>query len=155
MTDENVKSQVEAYRELFGDDIYTKTKWEGRQSDWLIQWFARFVNDTTASVPLTFTVGGNLISGDLISEDAYFEQLANDFSGAISEGAREAAKQLILTLKPPLQTDEDQRIACQFVHLRNAQVFTDASKPIVSGGTLWRGKISSVEGFHLGSLKVG
>ncbi len=155
MTDENVQSQIEAYRELFGDDLYTKTKWEGRQSDWLIQWFARFVSDTTGSVPLTFTVGGNLISGDLISEDAYFEQLASDFSGAIPEGAREAAKQLILTLKPPLHTDEDQGIACQFVHLRNAQVFTDANKPIVSGGTLWRGKISSVEGFHLGSLKVG
>ncbi|WP_416739074.1 gas vesicle accessory protein GvpU [Pseudomonas sp. NFX71] len=154
MTDAQVKTQLEKLREQFGDDIYTKTKWEGRQNDWLIQWFAKFVNTTSIGVPLTFTVGGNLISGHLISEADYFEQLATDFSGALHEDNRASAKEMIKSLQPQPATDKDDEIACQFVHLSNAKVFTDASKPIVSGGTLWRGKISSIEGFHLGSLAI-
>ncbi len=157
MSEEQAKSRIDALREQFGDDIYTKTKWEGRQTDWLIQWFAKFVNSGQAgvSIPVTFTIGGNLVSGYLISEAAYFEQLANDFAGALPEVAQEAGKELIKALQPTLATDEDDQPACQFAHLKSAQVFTGASQPVPSTGTLWRGKISSVEGFSLGSLSVG
>lgn len=154
MTDPEVKTPIEMLREQFGDDIYTKTKWEGRQNDWLIQWFAKFVNTSPMRVPLTFTVGGNQISGHLISEADYFEQLANDFSGALPEENQATAKKMIKSLQPQPAADQGDEIACQFVHLSNAKVFTDASKPIVSGGTLWRGKISGIEGFHLGSLSI-
>ncbi|AZP73459.1 hypothetical protein EJJ20_34950 [Pseudomonas poae] len=92
MSEEQVKSRIDVLREQFGDDIYTKAKWEGRQSDWLIQWFVDFVNEGDTSFPMTFTVGGNLVSGYLISESAYFDQLAVDFSGSVGEQAQDAAK---------------------------------------------------------------
>ena len=154
MTDDQVKTRIDTLREQFGDDIYTKTKWEGRKADWLVQWFAKFVNSgqVGVSIPVTFTIGGSLVSGHLISEADYFEQLSSDFSGALPEAAREAGKELIKALQPTLAVDEDDQPACQFVHLKKAQVFNGSSNPIPSGGTLWRGKISSVEGFSLGSL---
>lgn len=154
MSEEKVKSRIDTLREQFGDDIYTKTKWEGRQSDWLIQWFVDFVNEADASFPMTFTVGGNLVSGYLISESVYFDQLAVDFSVSVGEQAKDAAQKLILALKPLPLAEGDEKAPDQFVHLKSAQVFTEAGKPIVSGGALWRGKISSIEGFHLGSLRV-
>lgn len=156
MSDEQVKTRIEILREQFGDDIYTKTKWEGRQTDWLVQWFAKFVNggQVGVSVPVTFTIGGGLVSGHLISEADYFEQLASDFSVALPEAAKAAGKELILSLQPTLAVDENDQPACQFVHLKGAQVFNGSSNPIPSSGTLWRGKISSVEGFSLGSLTV-
>lgn len=156
MSDEQVKTRIQALRDQFGDDIYTKTKWEGRQTDWLVQWFAKFVDNGQAgiSIPVTFTIGGSLVSGHLISEAEYFEQLSSDFSDALPEAAREAAKKLIIALQPTLSVDEDDQPAIQFVHLKGARVFNGSSNPIPSSGTLWRGKISSVEGFTLGSLTV-
>jgi hypothetical protein len=154
VTDDVVKTQLEKLREQFGDEIYTKTKWEGRQADWLIQWFAKFTNNTNFQVPMTFTVGGNLVTGMLISETEYFEQLASSFASGLPEENRESAKKMIKALQPLSSPGEDDGLASQFVHLLNANVFTSASKPIVNGGVLWRGKISSIEGFHLGSLSV-
>ena len=154
MTESTDKKHIEMLREQFGDDIYTKTKWEGRGADWLVQWFANFVNNAEAdiSIPMTFTVGGSLISGYLISETTYFNQLASDFSGALPEAAKESGRDLIKILQPKQSAHEDDNAAEQFVHLRDAKVFTDASKPITAQGVLWRGKISSVEGFSLGSI---
>jgi len=156
VSEEQVKSRIDALREQLSDDIYTKTKWEGRQTDWLVQWFASFVNDAEAgvSIPVTFTIGGNLVSGNLISEAAYFEHLASNFATALPEVAKDAGKELIMALQPKLTADEDDQLACQFAHMKNAQVFTGASHPVPSTGTLWRGKISSIEGFSLGSLSV-
>lgn len=156
MSDEQEKTRIEILREQFGDDIYTKAKWEGRQTDWLIQWFARFMNTgpSGATLPVTFTIGGNLVSGYLISEDEYFDLLASDFSSALPESVRDTGKELIMTLKPVPAVNGEEQPPCQFVHLKLAKVFNGLSSPIPATGTLWRGKISSVEGFSLGTLTV-
>ncbi|MCQ9186327.1 hypothetical protein KMT30_46300, partial [Streptomyces sp. IBSBF 2953] len=62
------------------DQVLLKADWDGRQTDWLLQWFTKFVNNTQLQIGITLTVGGNLISGTLISHQTYFEQLALDFS---------------------------------------------------------------------------
>lgn len=156
MTDIKVNTHEDELRSALGDDLFTKAQWEGRTTDWLIQWFARFVTSSDGSVkfelPLTLTVGGNLVSGTLISEADYFEQLASDFSGALPESVRETAKEMIKSLQPPAVVDGEDKVHRQFVHMKNAQVFTNASGPITTQGALWRGKVSSVEGFSLGSI---
>jgi len=40
----------------------------------------------------------------------------------------------------------------QYLHLKDAKVYTSSSTPVLSGGQLWRGKISSVDGFTLGTI---
>ena len=92
---ENEKTRNDYLREEFDDSLFTKMKWEGRQTDGVLQWFAQFVNKTSFRVPMTLTVGGNLISGEMISEEAYFEQLAAKFSGALPEENRDTGKKLI------------------------------------------------------------
>lgn len=159
MTEPSAKTYENELRDALGDDVFLKAQWEGRTSDWMIQWFTEFVTTKEGSVsielPLTLTVGGNLISGKLISEAAYFDQLATDFSSAIPESSREAARELIKHLQPAPAAENEAPTPRQFLHMRDAQVFTDASKPIVGQGVLWRGKISSVEGFSLGTITPG
>ena len=151
---EQEKTPFEMLREQFGDEIYTKTKWQGRQADWLLQYFVQFVNDSPIVLPVTLSVGGNLVSGQLISDSAYFDQLTEDFSQSMTGEIKESAKSFIQALKPKptISDDETDQVACQFIHIKNAQVFTDAGKPIVADGTLWRGKIAAVDGFSFGSL---
>ncbi len=151
---QNEKTQNDSLRDQFDDSLFTKMSWEGRQTDGLLQWFVQFVNSTPCSIPVTLTVGGNLISGELISAESYFEQLAANFSGAMPEENRETAKQLILSLQPVNNSESEERPAPQFIHMQEARVFADAGKPIVSSGVLWRGKISIIDGFSLGSLSV-
>lgn len=156
MTDDSAKTYENELRDALGDDLFLKAQWQGRTSDWMLQWFTEFVTTRDSSVslelPLTLTVGGNLISGKLISEAAYFDQLATDFSGAMPEASREAAKEMIKRLQPAPAAEDENSTPRQFLHMRDAHVFTDASKPIVSQGVLWRGKISSIEGFTLGTI---
>ena len=151
---ENEKTRNDYLREEFDDSLFTKMKWEGRQTDGVLQWFAQFVNATPFRVPMTLTVGGNLISGEMISEEAYFEQLAANFSGALPEENKDTGKKLIQMLQPVHDADSEERPVCQFIHMQETRVFADAGKPIISSGVLWRGKISSVDGFSLGSLSV-
>lgn len=156
MTEIDQKTYESELRDALGDAVFTKAQWQGRTTDWMIQWFAEFVTSTDGSdsleLPLTLTVGGNLISGTLISEAAYFDQLAADFSGAMPESAKDAAKEMIKSLQPPPLADGEAATPRQFLHMKDAQVFTSASKPILNQGVLWRGKISSVEGFSLGNI---
>ncbi|MDD1150026.1 gas vesicle protein [Pseudomonas sp. TNT2022 ID357] len=156
MTDPNSGTYENELSTAFRDDLFTKAQWEGRKTDWLIQWFAKFVNSSDSSVkfevPLTLTVGGNLVSGTLISEADYFDLLAADFSRSFTGSVKEAAEEMIKGLQPLAVVDGEDDTYRQFVHMKNAQVFTSASGPITTQGALWRGKISSVEGFSLGSI---
>jgi len=133
---------------------YLKTEWEGRQTDWLLQWLVRFSNNTRLSIGITLSVGGSLVSGQLITHGAYFEQLSKDFSEAFRkfEGVDvEELQSAIQTFDSPPQ-DDDPQPAMQYLHLKDAKVYTSSSTPVLSGGQLWRGKISSVDGFTLGTI---
>lgn len=137
------------------DLVMLKSEWEGRQTDWLLQWFTKFVNNTQFQIGITLSVGGNLISGQLISHQSYFEQLALDFSGPFDaiEGVEQSEiKDLLLAFIPQPVAEEESETAYQFLHLKDAKVYSNADLPIASNGALWRGKIAAVDGFNLGNL---
>jgi hypothetical protein len=39
-----------------------------------------------------------------------------------------------------------------YIHLKDARIFAPGQNPIPSSGLLWRGRISCVEGFSMGSF---
>ena len=39
-----------------------------------------------------------------------------------------------------------------FIHLRSAKIYAAGQRPLPTTGMLWRGKISSVDGFTIGVL---
>lgn len=148
------KTIIDTMRDQLGDPFHARTLWDGRNVDPLIQWIVDDANRTNNEHPVTFTVGGNLVSGILVSADAYFEQLAVDFSAFYEtvNGSDEHIKKKVLSFKLNLIDSNAVAPPAQFVHLKNAETFTSSGRPILSGGSLWRGKISSIDGFSLNRI---
>lgn len=150
-----VPNHSEILSEDLRDNDYVKQRWEGRSQDQLLQWIVEHTNVNGNEHRITLTVGGSLISGILIAADTYIEEIADQFSSVFDavDGTAEDIRSFLLSWKVSRNEDEDKNVVPQFIHLRNAEVFTSNGRPIVSGGSLWRGKISSVDGFNLGRLE--
>lgn len=135
------------------DELIAHLKDQGKQIDWLLQFLVKFVVTTPVEIGITLSVGGNLVSGQLISHDAYFKQLSEDLSasfGQFENGAEETMKQIILSFTPGESADET--TAFHFIHLKDCKTYPSDQSPICAEGLLWRGKIASVDGFTIGQL---
>jgi hypothetical protein len=140
--------------EYFGSTQTVKSEWDGRQVDWLLQWLGGFINETNLRIGITLTVGGNMITGTLISHQTYFERLANDFStpfAVASPETQEVIHAKILSFNASVDPEKTQA-PIQYIHLDNARVYTGGDQILPDEGTLWRGKLAAVEGFILGEL---
>lgn len=138
------------------EDIVTKSHvWDGRNLDNFLQSLVNVVNEDEIEFGVTLQVGGTTISGTLISFKKYFATFADEFADAWPSEGRENVRKGILSLGASPEVPEDGtevwKNPAQFVHLKDARVFT-ANSSFPTGGTLWRGKLSAVEGFSLGSL---
>lgn len=141
-----------SFEEYFRDVPTLKSEWDGRQVDWLLQWICGFVNETNCSVGITLTVGGNVFTGSLISHKTYFERLAKDISRPFAEKDPEAEKAMherMLGFHTETTTDEP-KLPVQYIHLDNTRIHTGGDRILPGSGTLWRGKLCSVDGFVLG-----
>jgi hypothetical protein len=133
-----------------------------RTVDWFLQALVSIVNDESASIPITLSVGGLLISGEMIGGKTYFDEFARQFKegfkGISSETAatiEEAFKRLGDVYDP---TQKESRANTyipkpHLVHLRNVQMYHPGGPPLLSEkGVLWRGRLEAVDGFSLGKL---
>jgi hypothetical protein len=157
MTQSSVSSNPASAQDMLTDTGFLKQEWEGRQTDWLLQWFVQFVNQTPLEVGITLSIGGGLVSGILISHQQYFEELARDFSKPFEafEGPEaEHVKALLLGFVGPVSGEGEREPARQFLHLRNARLYSARGEAIPSAGALWRGKISAIDGFSMGGLNT-
>jgi hypothetical protein len=141
---------------------------EGRE-DWFLQTLVRWVEDGR-QLSITLSVGGMLISGTLISYSEYLKLFGDQMRGMtvpelqdlltrtfadLAEKAehlmceREREEEIMQSLG---EEPEDEFVLA-YVHLKDTKFFLAAGAGIpTQGGTLWRGKIASVDGFSLGSL---
>lgn len=156
---EQQSSGVDPQKSWLSDEEFIKREWEGRQTDWLLQWFVTFFNrvgraeSIKTSIGVTLTIGGTQIAGDLISVSNYFDQLSLAFSNAFLKFDSVDAggiKQLISDFgSDPLAPDGQPEPAPQYLHLEKVKVLHgNASLDLTNG--LWRGKIATIDGFILG-----
>lgn len=126
-------------------------------SDWFLQQLVRFSNEWGVQMGITLQVGGVLVSGTVINGKQYFEDFSASFAAGFKSDSELAAPfktlidsyKKIYTSKPP---NEDLPPP-NYIHLRNARFFGPGQQAIPNPpGTLWRGRISEVGGFFLGSL---
>lgn len=131
-----------------------KTEWDGRQVDWLIQWLCGFVNDAKLSIGITLTVGGSTYTGTLISHEKYFQRIAEDLSKpfAANPESEKALRERILGFHAE-GTSAEPQLPVQYIHMDNTRVITAGQQIFANTGTLWRGKISAVDGFVLGEIR--
>lgn len=114
---------------------------------------------TNIELGITLSVGGLIISGYLVSEADYFLQMM-DIVGETSAEAdvKDTLKDFLAQLKESLQpkddeNDEEHLRLPDFVHLRSAKMYPSQGQGMpTQGQALWRGRISSVDGFSLGEI---
>jgi hypothetical protein len=129
------------------------------ETDWFLQSLVKMVNGFTIEFGITLQVSGMLVSGNLVSGEKYFEGFAADFSGPFN-AEPEVAESIRKNFSSygeiyRVDNDEATRPLPQFIHLKNARFFNTADKPIPGNtGVWWRGRISEVGGFSLGSLRA-
>lgn len=133
---------------------------EGVGVDWFLQNLVSTANSSGMEVGLTLTVGGSIVSGRMISGKKYFDlfadAMASGWPGDSSDLIRDTYKKFGETYyAPPTEADDEKWSPPQYIHLQDAFVFSPGGAQLPSSsGILWRGKISAVAGFSLGSLSV-
>ena len=132
------------------------------------------VNFTRIEIPITLTVPGAVISGNLIPHSEWLHRNAKlilsqvpglqDYAVARTEAAESIREQINSLINKPVSILEDSKEANldeygvvdlthpDFIHLENVSYLV-SEKPIPDGKRyLWRGKISSVSGWAYGSF---
>lgn len=130
------------------------------QDDWFLAMLVKLTNGTDAEYPVTLAVGGLLISGYIASGHRYFEAFAESLKSGMTNISRESAEANVAPFRKIkqiyLQDGKDAEATAPdpaYVHLRSALFFGPSNRPIPdNGGVWWRGRLSSVDGFTLGTL---
>jgi hypothetical protein len=130
-----------------------------RTVDWFLQSLVSIVNDESASLPITLSVGGLLISGEMIDGKTYFNEFARQFKDGFKGISRETAATIELAFKrlgdvyDPIQKEARWNAYTpkpHLIHLRNVQIYHAGGPPLLSEkGVLWRVRLEAVDGFSL------
>jgi hypothetical protein len=129
------------------------------EPDYFLQALVDLVNSSKISFGISLTVGGFLVSGNLISGKMYFDGVASEMAGAYKdhEGASEAMKTYFSNFGRIYDnySDEKNRTLPVFIHLSEAKFFHNAGAPFPGNrGVFWRGRVSCVSSFVLGKLSA-
>ena len=131
--------------------------------DWLLAWMINFA-ERGLELGVTLNVGGALITGNLIGGRKYFETLGNlmqnaNFTGfevdpefKTNMGTNFAMWKDLYPKTEDIKADDVPRPS--YIHLARAHIVLK-NVPLTSGDgvPLWRGKLSSVDGFTIGTLR--
>jgi hypothetical protein len=115
------------------------------------------------NIPVTLSVGGAIISGELISEDEYFEGISQHFDSEVPDEARERWQETFRNLPHAFDTmamnrldqgadpqevqEQRESLRESFIFLRDTRVWTAEERFFGFSGAFWRGKLNSIDGF--------
>jgi hypothetical protein len=143
------------------------------EQDWMLQLLVKIVSsielggDGHVSIGLTVVCGGTIISGQLTKADEYFKRFGEAFadglrrSGSDETSAARVAKLFPENAKKRIEyamklLPEGEELPFHYLHLVNARIiYRQGALPeynASSDNSLWRGKISSVDAFMLGTF---
>ncbi|MBX8471944.1 hypothetical protein K5E37_23160 [Pseudomonas sp. RIT778] len=149
MSDQDESKYEEELKEFFENKVNVSDWWKGRDLDWVLQdlvWSVDVNNDEyTPNISITTAAG--VIAGKLISRNTYISELANQMFGEESLKIKDDWLQKA-TPKPGAENHPP-----QFIHIKDAQVFTGNARIPNDTGVLWRGKLSAVIGFSYSGLE--
>lgn len=132
--------------------------------DNLLEWFVRIVNDYELEIGMTLLIGGSMVTGQLISGRKYLKRIGDQVNAAMGVQAETPLFQDWIDRyygEPRSdggdESDQEREpIITTYVHMAGVRI-RQGSQEILSSaaGTLWRGRLSCVDGFILGELSTG
>jgi len=137
-----------------------------KRPDWFLQILVNITNagDGSAEFGMTLLVSGFLISGRMVGGAKYFEGFASDFASGftdqtLAESFRRSFSQYGGIYKADAaQPDTANQLSESpaYIHMKEARFFNTAGNPIPANrGVWWRGRLSEVSGFMIGTLGSG
>lgn len=142
-----MSDNVELSQEEIALDIH------GAGVDWYLQRLVTMANRAGLELGITLHTSSGAVSGTLIGGKKYFETFASDIASNWPSDNKELIREAFAKngecYDEPYTEDERPP---QYIHLMNAKLLTGSAAIPSNTGVLWRGKISSVTGFHLGLL---
>jgi len=116
------------------------------------------VNSSDLEMGITLTGGGFLISGTLISGKSFFDGLADEMATSFEdESPKKAIHDYFARFGEIYATIAEGREHQLpiYIHLKDARHFHNSGKPMPGNrGVYWRGRISQVVGFCMGTLSA-
>ncbi|HEX8192343.1 MAG TPA: gas vesicle accessory protein GvpU [Allosphingosinicella sp.] len=129
-------------------------------TDWLLKTFVEEANARKGDFfSITLSVGGSVVAGTLVGVSEYFRAIAKSFysddetpeEGTWASWLLEAAKDA----DDFIDEDPERTPPARYIHLRDARIHAHGQRPLPTNeGVWWRGKLSSVDGFWIGRLRV-
>ena len=128
-------------------------------ADWLLQDWVAQINRLGIRASITLQVNGIIVSGIAIPGDVFFEKYAQMMAAAFKAGSsRVPADEVEAYFKSYAsiyKEDIDSEIPPplpDYIHLEDARYWNAGGQHIPGNGVLWRGRLSEVSGYNIGSL---
>lgn len=122
--------------------------------DWILQTMAVWANHGY-SVGVTLTTPSGLMCGMVCSGKEYVEHIERNLINNFSGDAKQEMTEVFSDWKKPYEVSDDEKNEGEivFIHLREAKLLV-GDKFVPAEGTYWRGRISSISGFALGTMNI-
>lgn len=115
--------------------------------------FAANSKEAQLEMGVTLNVGGTIVSGILIGYNKYLESIKLQFDQKPGGEFVASFMDKFLSAVEEEKIEEEDVVLPIYIHLKDARFFTPGNNPIPNnGGILWRGKLSSIDGFNFGAL---
>lgn len=120
--------------------------------DWYLQSIVNLADYAGLEMDITLTVSGSEISGKLIGGKKYFTTFAEQMAAGWPEEGRQYIRDAFGHHAGNYETGDENSPPAQFIHLEGARFISPNGNIPSDKGMLWRGKLSAVSGFSLGSI---
>lgn len=111
----------------------------------MLRLLIKVANQGAIELGVTLMIGSGAVTGRLVGLNTYLEGLQTQFDGGGAPGVGQAISETWT-----LDDDEDVPGLPNFVHLADAKWFTPDGQLVDI--SVWRGRVSAVEGWSLGSM---
>jgi hypothetical protein len=130
--------------------------------DHILEAFVSAANTFEFSMNISLMVKGIIVCGDIISGEEYFDRCATKITsvgGVIAIELGNVLKKISTTYKKDYQEEPNapEKPYINFIHLKNVQYYVPGNPPLPltrNENELWRGKLSSVDGFSFGRFLI-
>lgn len=120
------------------------------EQDWFLTSLVSIVNKLEVQPSITLFVGGMMVSGQLMSDKRYFEELGRRWDAALGEQIGESpTEEFAGPFKDGAATPEPP----SYIHLQGARMSIPGVRSSRSSEPIyWRGLLRAVDGFFMGEL---
>jgi hypothetical protein len=126
------------------------------QTDWFLQHLVEYSNNLGISVAITVQVGGMLVTGQIMSHTEYFNETADEFKTSLNYNS-DLAESFFGLIKSynelvHVPNEGEAPLPPNYIHIRDAKIFTAGNFNNAVVVRQWRGRISEIGGFFIGTV---